>query len=206
VLGVPAMNYSTLLRRSVDFDTYAHGEIEGLSLPIGLYQNYPEEIERPLLLSLMQLLWDRGEANGFAQHMTTDPLENTPEHKVLLHPAVGDHQVANVAADVEARTIGACARRPAFDPGRSFDVEPLWGIRHFGDPKCHGSGIVYWDTGPGNTTPSPQKEIPNRAGKDPHSAPRSSKAARAQKSAFLRIGGSIPDVCGGKPCHADTYK
>jgi hypothetical protein len=25
VLGVPGMNYSTLLRRSVDFDMYAHG-------------------------------------------------------------------------------------------------------------------------------------------------------------------------------------
>ena len=30
VLGVPGMNYSTLLRRSVDFDMYAHGEIEGV--------------------------------------------------------------------------------------------------------------------------------------------------------------------------------
>ena len=29
VLGVPGMNYSTLLRRSVDFDMYAHGNIEG---------------------------------------------------------------------------------------------------------------------------------------------------------------------------------
>ena len=30
VLGVPGMNYSTLLRRSVDFDTYANGDFEGL--------------------------------------------------------------------------------------------------------------------------------------------------------------------------------
>jgi hypothetical protein len=27
-----------------------------------------------LILSLMQLLWDRGEADGYAQHMTGDPL------------------------------------------------------------------------------------------------------------------------------------
>ena len=54
VLGVPGMNYSTLLRRSVDFDQYA----------VVLYQNYPNELERPLILSLMQMLWDRGEATA----------------------------------------------------------------------------------------------------------------------------------------------
>ena len=78
VLGVPGMNYSTLLRRSVDFDLYAHGEIEGVDTPAGLYDSYPNELERPLLLSLIQLLWDRGEANGYAHHMTSDPLPGTP--------------------------------------------------------------------------------------------------------------------------------
>ena len=63
VLGVPGMNYSTLLRRSVDFDQYAQV----------LYANYPNELERPLILSLIQNLWDRGEANGYAHHMTRDP-------------------------------------------------------------------------------------------------------------------------------------
>ena len=36
VLGVPGMNYSTLLRRSVDFDTYAR-QFEGVDTPLGLY-------------------------------------------------------------------------------------------------------------------------------------------------------------------------
>src|ERR687893_400247 len=67
VLGVPGMNYSTLLRRSVDFDSYA----------AIMYQAYPDEGERPLLLSLIQLLWDRGESNGYAHHMTSDPPANT---------------------------------------------------------------------------------------------------------------------------------
>ncbi len=55
ILGVPGINYSTLLRRSVDSDEY-------FKLPgLGLYANYPDLAERPLLLSsLMQLLWDRG--------------------------------------------------------------------------------------------------------------------------------------------------
>ena len=48
-LGVPAMGYSTLLTRSIDFDTYA-------SI---LYPAYPNELSRPLALSLIQMLWDR---------------------------------------------------------------------------------------------------------------------------------------------------
>ena len=42
-----------------------------------LYANYPNELERPLIFSLMQMLWDRGEANGYAHHMTRRP---APEH------------------------------------------------------------------------------------------------------------------------------
>ena len=47
-----------------------------------------------MIFSLIQQLWDRGEANGYAHHMTDDPLADTPAHTVLLHPANGDHQVA----------------------------------------------------------------------------------------------------------------
>ena len=49
---------------------------------------------------MIQMLWDRGEANGYAWHMTSDPYANTPLHTVLLHEAFGDHQVANVATEV----------------------------------------------------------------------------------------------------------
>ena len=71
--------------------------------------------------SMIQLLWDRGEANGYAWHMTRDPLPNTPRHTVLLHEAFGDHQVANLATEVEARLLRARLRTPALDPGRSLD-------------------------------------------------------------------------------------
>ncbi len=211
VHGVPGMNYSTLLSRSVDFDMYASGNIEGLPLPIGLYQAYPDELERPLVFSLMQLLWDRGEANGYAQHMTTDPLPNSPEHRVLLHPAFGDHQVANVAAEVEARTIRACAHRPALFAGRSPDAEPLFGIRTLGDPACEKSGITYFDTGPvrdngANGTPAPPTaNVPPREGNDPHSAPRNDPVGRTQKSDFLRTGGGLTDICAPLPCFAGGF-
>jgi len=189
VLGVPGMNFSTLLRRSVDFNTYAQI----------LYKAYPDELERPLLLGLIQVLWDRGEANGYAQHMTTDPLANTPPHHVLMQVAFGDHQVANVAADVEARTIGAATPNPPVAPGRFPDGTPLYGIPRITSFPYDGSAIVYFDSG---TPPPPTQNVPNDAGKDPHETPRNDPAAREQKSAFLQVGGKVIDVCGARPCTA----
>jgi hypothetical protein len=192
VLGVPGMNYSTLLRRSVDFDEYAQV----------LYANYPSELERPLILSLIQTLWDRGEANGYAAHMTRDPYADTPPHTVLMHMAFGDHQVANVSAEVQARTIGAAVRIPAIDPGRHTDLNPYYGISKFKTYPFSGSGLIVWDSG--SPTP-PANNTPPRAGADPHSHPRNSAAARLQKSEFLKLGGRIVDVCGPKPCYANGY-
>src|SRR4029453_2320550 len=97
VLGVPGMNYSLLLTRSTDFADYA----------VFYYPAYPNEMQRPLGLALIQMLWDRAEPNGYAPHMTSDPLPNTPPHEALLHMAFGDHQVANVATEIEARAAGA---------------------------------------------------------------------------------------------------
>jgi hypothetical protein len=199
VLGVPGMNYSTLLQRSVDFDVYA--EI--------IYPNYRKVIDRQLWLSQIQLLWDRGEANGYAHHMTSDPLPGTPRHNVLLHVAFGDHQVSDTTAEVEARTIGARAYKPALDSGRSpwrrFQLIPSIGSFPF-----TGSAIVMWDTGPprmaGNdeqgTNAPPAGNVPNRSSDDPHDNVRGTPSARVQKSEFLRVGGRVVDVCGGRPCHA----
>ena len=192
VLGVPGMNYSTLLRRSVDFDMYAQF----------LYANYPNELERPLILSLIQNLWDRGEANGYAHHMTRRPYPNTPPHTVLLHMAFGDHQVANVTAEVEARTIKASVRVPALDPGRHSDVNPYFKLPTFNTYPFAGSALVVWDSG--SPTP-PTNNTPPRAGTDPHSHPRSSVAARLQKSEFLKRGGRIMNTCGAGPCYANGY-
>jgi hypothetical protein len=201
VLGVAGMNYSTLLQRSVDFDTYSQL----------IYPAYPNEIDRQLLFGAIQLLWDRGEADGYAQHMTTDALPNTPAHAVLLHVAFGDHQVSNTAAEVEARTIGAFGRRPVIDSGRS--PWPLFQLI----PKppsstVRGSAIVMWDTGPARTEGTvpagtnapPAANLPNRVGDDPHDNVRAMPAARQQKATFL-LNGLITDVCAGRPCYAGTW-
>jgi hypothetical protein len=207
VLGVPGMNYSTLLQRSTDFTPYAEGrllgaiseDLEVIDTPFGLYDNYPNELERPLIFALMQMLWDRGEANGYAHHMTTDPLPNTPAHTVLLHEAFGDHQVTNITTEVEARTIGASVYQPALAPGRHADVNPYFDIPAIGGFPFAGSALVVWDSG---TPTPPTTNTPNFGGSDPHGRPRAQATGRTQKSEFLKPNGAVVDVCSGAPCLA----
>jgi len=191
------MNYSLLLQRAVPFDQFS-----AILTPA-----YPDELERQLVLSMIQILWDRGEANGYAWHMTRDPYRNTPRHTVLLHEAFGDHQVANVAAEVEARTIGLRLRTPAVDPGRSADREPYYGIRPIPELPWHGSALVVFDVGPlragglGTPTP-PAANVPNRLGVDPHGVTPREPAAALQYFAFLAPDGVFVDTCGPHPCYA----
>jgi len=171
VLGVPGMNYSTLLQRSVDFDMYA-------SL---LYTSYPASLDQQFVLSFMQMLWDRAENNGYAQHLNaTSPYANTPPKRVLLTPAFGDHQVSMYTAEVMSRTIGAkvhcyavvsgssTQQGPAVQPGANPDVlaeavarpDISFGRRHPDDKPydgipCVDAGSSYggnvlsvWDSGP----------------------------------------------------------
>lgn len=189
VLGVPAMNYSTLLQRSTAWDTYR----------LVFDPAYPDQTDHALILGLVQMLWDRGEANGYVQHLTRDPYRDTPDHTVLMHEAFGDHLVSNSATEVEARVIGARAHRPALADDRSPARQPMWGIEGIDSYPYQGSAIVEWDSG---APPPPVGNIAPREGDDPHGDPRSSRDARRQKSEFLKRNGRVVDVCGGQPCIA----
>ena len=200
-LGVPAMNYSVLLPRSVDFDPFA-----GVPLSVLPGRNFAAAV-----LDLMQMLWDRGDPNGYANRMTDDPLPDTPAHQVLMNVAFGDHQVTDYQADVEARTIGARAHRPVLFAGRWPDTNVLWrvpAIRHY---PYTGSAIYYWDTGPTReepagttrrTDPPPYENLPNRTGADPHGAPRATPAEQQLVSDFFEGAIHESDNCGGGPCFA----
>jgi hypothetical protein len=192
VLGVPGINYSTLLRRSVDSDDYFKNPT------IGLYKYYPNESDRMLLLSLVQLLWDRGEGNGYAHFVTDNALPNTPPHQVLMRVAFGDHQVANVTAEVAARTFGAKVYFPALQPGRHWDVDPFLGLPKASTfPWKDGSIMVYYDGGPVNfngrqrqgAAPPPIGNVPPRKewgyGDDPHGMPRASASGVRHAVTFL---------------------
>ena len=205
-LGVPAMNYSVLLPRSVDFDQFA----------ALLYPAYPDEEARPLIFDIMQLLWDRGEPDGYAERMTSNPLPDTPPHQVLLDVAFGDHQVTDYQAEVEARTIGARGHRPVLYTGRWPQNKPLWSVRTLKRYPYNGSAIYFWDggpireTSPGSgsfvgTEPPPLENLPNRTGKDPHSLPRATPAEQQLVSDFFEGAIQSGDNCNEGPCYSNGF-
>lgn len=187
VLGVPGMNYSMLLPRSVDFDTY-----EAVMEPA-----YPSTLDRMVIIGLMQMLWDRGEGAGYVHHVVDDPLPGTPAKDVLLHVAYGDHQVTELSALVAARTMGVPIHRPEVPEGR-WPGDPAWGI-DTAVPGESTSAIVVWDSG---MAPIPFEATAPRVGNDSHEDPRADPDVRAQKAAFL-FDGTFVDVCGGAACLAD---
>jgi hypothetical protein len=198
VLGVPGMNYSTLLLRSVDFDQFF--DVLGIL--------YIDPDETSLNIALLQMLWDRVETSGNASHITSDTYDvMTPAKKILLHVAFGDHQVANVSAEAQARTIGARIHQPALAPGRHADEQlpddptnkAYFGIEPLPNGPYDGSAIIVFDSG---TATPPSAVTPPRAGKDPHETPRRDPNAQLQKSEFLKTGGAVVDVCNGAPCTA----
>ncbi len=178
VLSVPGMGFSTLLTRSTQFNEF---------LP-PIYDGYPEPLSRTVGISLLQLVWDRGEPSSYIQRLTDDPLPNTPPHQVQIHEAFGDHQVTNIQTETMARTIGAEHRVDGFgnavDPDRHDDigylftdtVDPFWDLEPIdaGDMNQAGGwdspddAVMYtFDTGPlrieggevVGTTPNPDWNI-----------------------------------------------
>ena len=225
-LGVLGMNYSTLLNRSTDFGTGKTPTViaepgnpdaladptDGLEYAYPLYTSYPELGERQLIFSLMQMLWDRAEPGGYAQHMTDDPYPNTPKHEVLLMAGYGDHQVSNYTAEVQARTIGACVLKKDMLPdGRYWGRRAWYGLPSVAEcsAKDRGRGtpsvLTVWD---GGSRPSPLDNVPqdDSLRDDPHEWVRRTPAARAMKSAFLSLDSRVLDTCGeDTPCLTYNY-
>jgi hypothetical protein len=202
VLGVPGMNYSLLLRRSVDFDLYA----------TFLKPAYPDVLDQTLLLSLYQMLWDRGENNGYANHLVSDPLPNTPAKNVLLHVAFGDHQVTHTSAEIIARTLEIPLHQPALVEGRHHDINPYVELMPISTYPHMGSAMVYFDGGPGpndwaetGTPVPPIENLPPREGDDPHERPRRDPGAMEQISGFMSPDSTIVNVCGPGPCLVDGW-
>ena len=221
VLYVPGMNYSTLLTRSIDFEDYA----------LILYPSYPDESDRPLLLSLIQSMWDRGEPDGYANHMTTDPLPDTPgaqgaDRDGLRRPPGRQRHRPRSRRGRSGRRCGCRRSTPtACSPGtrsRSSGCETLGDLSDPSGPAANGSGYFIWDIGPkrddpasadpedvlGTDPPPLTNTAPNDSfGVDPHDTViRQTPAIRAQIAAFLDEGGKITDPgapdCGPHPCYA----
>ena len=189
VLGVPGLGYNVMLPRSSNWPRFE--EV--------LNPAYPNAVDRALAVELIQLLWDRGENAGYAQHLTSDPYPGISPKTVLLVEAFGDHQVANLATEKLARTIGAAVSTDALASGRATATDPLWGIASVPSFPTTMSVLSVWDFG----TPAPPitnlPPLPPDYGNDPHGAGSSETGVLLQAITFL-VTGEIIDPCGGGPC------
>ncbi len=189
VLGVPGMDYSVLLDRSADFAPFL----------APLHSAYPDRASQQIGFDLLQMLWDRAEADGYAEQMTASPLPGTPAHQVLLEEAFGDHQVANVTTETEARTIGALVHTPTLSPGRSNEAVPFWGISALPAAYSGDAALFVWDSG---VPAAPIADVAPTSGPDPHdTVPRMVPAFWKQADEFFTTG-QIDDVCADTTCRA----
>ena len=189
VLAEAGMNYSILLDRSVDFDEY---------LAV-MRAAYPKRFDRVIGLEMIQLLWDRGETDGYANHLAHDHLPGAARSDVLLIGAVGDHQVSEYSLRVEAATVGARAHAPLAAPGRVQGKDPAWLLKPIERFPFSGSSYWLWDTG---SPSSPATNTPPTEGHDPHDDTPNIPSVRQMKSEFWQPDGAITDPCGDQPCTA----
>ena len=132
---LPQFLEQQLLTFAADPTAYDPTSLTGVGYSNAFDLFYPDQAERQLTLDLIQGLWDRADPDGYAGHMTASAEEGLlpdctgdgviaasaqtiarcdgpgvpagPDHHVLMQIAWGDHQVANITAEDEARTIGA---------------------------------------------------------------------------------------------------
>jgi hypothetical protein len=201
ILGVPGMDYGgLLLNRSVDWDEFA-----------ALFTvAYTDPVDQQVVLQLAQLLWDRGENEGYAQHLTEHPYADTHAKQIFIIENYGDHQVANVSAEMLARTIHARNHQPAFNPSffgaaprLNVPNTPQWALNPLDQTKPAKAGLVLWDYG--TPTPPTDNLAPDGSefGSDPHGFGRGNTSLLDQITTFLTTG-VIPNECGAAACQSNT--
>jgi hypothetical protein len=178
LLGVTGAPYNILLDRSADFSGYK----------LLLRSNYPTSTDGEIILGLMQITWDRTEPNGWIPYIRENMHPGTPAHEVLMHVAIGDHQVTPLGAHYEARTMKVPNLRPL-----NRDVFGIDGK----DGPFTGSAMVEYSFG---LPPSPLANYPpdDTNGDDPHGKPRKLEPSYQQQDKFFREG-IIAPFCDG-PC------
>ncbi|MEM6544662.1 MAG: hypothetical protein AAF680_07145 [Pseudomonadota bacterium] len=200
VLSLAGMQWSLIIRRGDAWQQFS----------LAYNPAYPDSLVRPLGLSLVQMLWDRGEGNGYANYITRNPLAGTPTTRVLMHTSVGDQTLNETAGELYARTLGLRRHNPTVVDGRHVAETPYFGINPITTYPLEGNALMVWDSGPfpingHDGTPLQRLDnLPQLAGFNTHSLPLAQSNALDQRAHFWRTGDVI-NVCGATPCLADGY-
>ena len=176
LLGEPGAPYSMLLHRSADFGPFF----------FLLGTVYQDSFDQQVALGLVQMMWDRTEPDGYLPYISDNPLPGTPRHDVLLHVAIGDHQVTPLGAHIIARAVKARTLTP--------NNRSIFGIEEVAGQIPSGSGIIEFDFG---LPVAPKTNEPPTKGEDPHDLVRELQSSIDQTDRFFREG-IIAQTCDGK--------
>lgn len=184
VLGVGGMPYVLLLPRSHDFEQF-------FELLKGAYDDHRDIM---LLIAVFQNLWDPGEGAGWAWAMNREPDPDVGAKQVLMQVAIGDAQVTNVGAQIQARAFQASTVAP--------QTKPVWGVEEK-QPGFSGNAYVEWKYT--DVPDAPTDNTPPDTDSDPHECPRRELAAQKQLRDFLEDG-VVNQYCDGicQGVRADT--
>lgn len=190
LLGQPAAGYSWVWQRSVDADAFT--DFLKIALP-------GSPLDFQIMLQIIQLHWDRSEPSGFVRSMRGETLPNTPEHNVLMHVAIGDHEVPTILAHAMARAIGVNLVR-SNDPVQPFPRE-VFGLPTADTPIVGESGMIEYDFA---LPPESLTNTPTTAGCNPHDRVRELTPSFEQQDTFFRTG-RIEWFCDGI-CNCDSER
>lgn len=165
---------------------------------------YPNPIDFVVMQDLVQVGWIRTDGGTFGPRMTSNPLPNTPKHRVLMHGALEDAQVNLDVTRVLVRSIGAKHLNPL--------TRNNYGISGVDGPVTEGDTYIEFDYGlaPRKLTNAPvcpgDRDKPNdvpACGKnqtvtadDPHNYPRQGQGQQDQMWDFFETG-VVKQFCNG---------
>lgn len=176
VVNVPGAVWSMMLERSFVFK----------SLIDLLKAQFPDPLDRQIVLTLVQVLFDPIDPINFGPHAVNDPL-GTPKKTILVQESYGDALVPNLSTETLTRTMGL--------PGLAPLVSPVYGITEESSPLS-GSGFTIFNTNP---TPLPgDTNVPMSQDNIAHEGCRRVVAAVEQMKEFLKPDGKIVQTCSGQ--------
>ena len=178
VLSVTGGVWSAMIQRSSNFALMA----------MALANRYPRAVDRAVLVSLSQHLWDYTDPITWGPHVIQSPLAGYAKKQIIYQESLYDDQVPNLTTRVMARTLGLTALSPA--------VEKVYGLPQKAGPLD--SAFVQWDMKPKvkpypENIPAPKPDPDESA----HLTVRQQAEWRAQLKAFYKDGGKVINPCQG---------
>lgn len=187
VLQVGAVNYSTLVRRSLDFVQY--DVLMGFS--------YRRKLDRDWLVVSSQPIWSLAEPDAYASHILRDPLPGVDisNRRVLFQISRYDTEVSNAASDMAARDM----QLGALDSS----VYIPWNVDAITEDSVASAMVIYRLD---DVLPLPLGSVQLTSDNNAHSDLRFQTPVLEQIEQFARPGGTVVDTCPANSCLLDNER